>query len=678
MRFKFKVALALLAGSLLPIASVSKIDLDRLTSFAQESTYAQTESSLTLKAKLVEGYLTNIRETAESRAVSRATAEALMAFSTSSALLRSGTPDAAAIGARHTYQVSNTPSLAGDTLADWTGRLDARAMMLQSLYVAENPNPIGEKHLLDKATDGSLYSDLHAEYHPELRGFLERYGLYDVFLIEPRQGAIIYSVFKEMDFGTSLLDGPYADSNFGRATQAMLAAGDAAETTVVDFAPYAPSYDAQASFILSPVRNDGELVGIFAIQLPLDFADAVLQSTTGSSTTTDAYLVGPDHLLRSTPRLGDGLGVGGSIEGPLEEAMHAQATGTFQGLNHLGHEVIASWQPLQVAGLDWQLVSEVGRDEAMALADATRTQAIQLALGISVAVLLLGVILARWLMAPVQRLGADLQAQADEAVTMLHETGQQARSASETMAAAAEETSRQTAEMQQGSQETSSDVTSVAGAVEELSAAIQQVVSGVQETSDLVGDASRQTEDATQHLTELEAAAKRITSVVELIDEIAKQTDLLSLNAAIEASRAGEAGQGFSVVATEIRKLADRTTQSTDEIAGEVRQVFAMVEKNAETVRSVSELMAKMHSQAQNISASAEQQGQATHDIAARMNKTADRVAMTDQSLGHVHQASGEVSRAADDVLGGVENVETAAFRMEQALHTFVTRVHTL
>lgn len=678
MRFKFKVALALLAGSLLPIVSVSKIDLDRLTSFAQESTNAKVESSLVLKAKLVESYLTNIRQTTESRAASRATIDALMGLNTSSALLSAGTPDTAAIASRHAYQVDNTPSLTGEVLADWTDRLDARAMMLQSLYVAENPNPIGEKHLLDRAADGSLYSDLHAEYHPELRGFLERYGLYDVFLIEPRNGSIIYSVFKEMDFGTSLVDGPYADSNFGRAAQAMLAAGEAAETTVVDFAPYAPSYDAQAAFILSPVRQHGALIGIFAIQLPIDFADAVLQSATGGSATSDAYLVGPDHLLRSTPRLGEGLGVGGSIEGPMEDVMHTQRSGTYQGLNHLDREVIATWQPLDVAGLDWQLVSEIGRDEAMALADATRTHATQLALGISIAVLLSGIVLARWLMAPVQRLGADLQAQADEAVTMLHETGQQARSASETMAAAAEETSRQTAEMQQGSQETSSDVTSVAGAVEELSAAIQQVVNGVQETSALVGDASRQTENATAHLSELEAAAQRITSVVELIDEVAKQTDLLSLNAAIEASRAGEAGQGFSVVATEIRKLADRTTKSTEEIAGEVRQVFAMVEKNAETVRSVSELMAKMHSQAQNISASAEQQGQATHDIAARMNKTADRVAMTDQSLGHVHQASGEVSRAADDVLGGVENVETAASRMEQALSTFVTRVHTL
>lgn len=678
MRFKFKVALALLAGSLLPIVSVSKIDLDRLTSFAQESTNAKVESSLVLKAKLVESYLTNIRQTTESRAASRATIEALIGFDTSSDLLSAGTPDTAAIASRHAYQVDNTPSLTGEALADWTDRLDARAMMLQSLYVAENPNPIGEKHLLDRAADGSLYSELHGEHHPELRGFLERYGLYDVFLIEPRNGSIIYSVFKEMDFGTSLVDGPYADSNFGRAAQAMLAAGEAAETTVVDFAPYAPSYDAQAAFVLSPVRQKGALVGIFAIQLPLDFADAVLQSATGGSATADAYLVGPDHLLRSTPRLGEGLGVGGSIEGPMEAVMHMQRSGTYQGLNHLDREVIATWQPLDVAGLDWQLVSEIGRDEAMALADKTRTQAIQLALGVSIAVLLSGIVLARWLMAPVQRLGADLQAQADEAVTMLHETGQQARSASETMAAAAEETSRQTAEMQQGSQETASDVTSVAGAVEELSAAIQQVVSGVQETSALVGDASRQTENATAHLSDLEAAAQRITSVVELIDEVAKQTDLLSLNAAIEASRAGEAGQGFSVVATEIRKLADRTTKSTEEIAGEVRQVFAMVEKNAETVRSVSELMAKMHSQAQNISASAEQQGQATHDIAARMNKTADRVAMTDQSLGHVHQASGEVSRAADDVLGGVENVETAASRMEQALSTFVTRVHTL
>ena len=80
----------------------------------------------------------------------------------------------------------------------------------------------------------------------------------------------------------------------------------------------------------------------------------------------------------------------------------------------------------------------------------------------------------------------------------------------------------------------------------------------------------------------------------------------------------------------------------------------------------------------QNISVSAEQQGQVTADIAARMNQTAERVSVTDISLTHVRQASGDVASAADDVLGGVQNVELAASGMEAALTTFVDRVHML
>jgi hypothetical protein len=102
---------------------------------------------------------------------------------------------------------------------------DATARVLQELFIARNPNPTGEKHLMDDAGDGSHYSAVHTRYHPIIKNFLEKFGYYDIFLIDAETGRIVYSVFKEVDFATSLLTGPYAGTNFAEAFKAASNAG---------------------------------------------------------------------------------------------------------------------------------------------------------------------------------------------------------------------------------------------------------------------------------------------------------------------------------------------------------------------------------------------------------------------------------------------------------------------
>jgi methyl-accepting chemotaxis protein len=128
-------------------------------------------------------------------------------------------------------------------------------------------------------------------------------------------------------------------------------------------------------------------------------------------------------------------------------------------------------------------------------------------------------------------------------------------------------------------------------------------------------------------------------------------------------------------VAAEIRKLAARTTQSTEEIAGEVRMVLNTVSRNADAIRSISASIGKVNDKARVISVSAEQQGAVTLDIAGRMAQTAGRVAEANSSLTEVQGASIHAATAASDVLGGVVAVERAASEMDLALTGFVQRV---
>ena len=94
--------------------------------------------------------------------------------------------------------------------------LDNLAIALQYQYIQANPHPLGEKDSLYNPGDGSDYANWHQYYHPFFRDFLQRFGYYDIFLVDQKSGRIVYSVFKELDYATSLKNGPYANSGIGQ------------------------------------------------------------------------------------------------------------------------------------------------------------------------------------------------------------------------------------------------------------------------------------------------------------------------------------------------------------------------------------------------------------------------------------------------------------------------------
>lgn len=116
---------------------------------------------------------------------------------------------------RYRYQQENTPGTSPDSLSRWLPRKDI-SKILQSWYISGNTNEIGAKEALNAAPAPVKYNELHKKYHPVIRQFLNEFGYYDIFLVEPTTGHIVYSVFKEVDYATSLLTGPYANTGIGR------------------------------------------------------------------------------------------------------------------------------------------------------------------------------------------------------------------------------------------------------------------------------------------------------------------------------------------------------------------------------------------------------------------------------------------------------------------------------
>ncbi|NEX00147.1 methyl-accepting chemotaxis protein, partial [Rhodopseudomonas sp. BR0G17] len=138
------------------------------------------------------------------------------------------------------------------------------------------------------------------------------------------------------------------------------------------------------------------------------------------------------------------------------------------------------------------------------------------------------------------------------------------------------------------SEEATSNVQSVASATDQLSSSIREISQQVQESARIAGDAVGQARNTTDRVSELSMAATRIGDVVELINSIAGQTNLLALNATIEAARAGEAGRGFSVVAAEVKALAEQTAKATGEIGQQISRIQSATQESVGAIREIS------------------------------------------------------------------------------------------
>ena len=184
--------------------------------------------------------------------------------------------------------------------AAWNELGGERTAALQRAYIEENPHPTGEKEKLDAAPSGSSYDAAHAKNHPWFRTFLRERDYYDIFLFD-LDGNLVYSVFKELDYATNLVSDPWKDSDLGNAFRAGRDSNTAASLHFFDFKPYAPSHDAPANFISTPLFDGaGQKVGVLVFQMPIARINAVMTNSAGLGTIGETFIVGSDSLMRAT------------------------------------------------------------------------------------------------------------------------------------------------------------------------------------------------------------------------------------------------------------------------------------------------------------------------------------------------------------------------------------------
>jgi methyl-accepting chemotaxis protein len=244
--------------------------------------------------------------------------------------------------------------------------------------------------------------------------------------------------------------------------------------------------------------------------------------------------------------------------------------------------------------------------------------------------------------------------------------------AARNLAATAEETSRQAQAVAGAAETTSGNVQTVAAGTEELAASVREINIQVTRSADIARSAADEASRSSVNIKSLSSSAESIGQVVELIRAIAEQTNLLALNATIEAARAGEAGRGFAVVASEVKHLAEQTAKATDEIAKKINEMQGATSVTVDSISRIVSTITTIQEVTQSIASAVEEQGAATEEIAANTQRSASGTADVSNNIAGVGTAAETTGVAATRLMQLSGSMQTFSGELQREVRGFL------
>lgn len=504
------------------------------------------------------------------------------------------------------------------------------------------------------------------------------------FLVMDKQGRVVAST-EEKELGLDKSQDPY-----------FLGARDK-DFFIKDV--YQSKTSGKIGFVASEaVKNlgTGEFVGVFAERINLKMLNDILGRRMGLGETGESYLINKDGLMLTESRFEKDAAMNRRTETAIVKSFQANgkdATGIYQDyrkqlvLGSVSGELLKA----EYDYLGWAVVAEMDTSEAFAPVNRLGEFVLAVMAVVAVIVVIIAVAISNNIALPIRtlsdaagevangNLGVSFSVKSDDEVgllaksfetmvislrailTKLQDTVAHMTAASNEILAAAQEQAS-------AAREQSSAVAETTSAAKELSTTSEQVGESIKKVAQVAAHALagmgkiKDTIDKTNGmLSSLGERSQKIGKITEMIDDVADQTNLLAVNASIEAARAGDQGRGFTVVADEIRKLADSTAKSTKDITAliemiqhEMSNAIMSMEQSVQSVDEEARLAQQTTEKTKEIAMSTHQQISGSKQIAdAMMNidesmkQIAAGAQQSQASVKQLNELAGELKQLA-------------------------------
>jgi methyl-accepting chemotaxis protein len=243
-----------------------------------------------------------------------------------------------------------------------------------------------------------------------------------------------------------------------------------------------------------------------------------------------------------------------------------------------------------------------------------------------------------------------------EVIHSISETAQNVANASEEFSAVSEqisanseETSAQANTVSSATEQVNRGLQTVASATEQMSASIREIAKNTTEAAKVADGAMKTALETNAVVAKLGESSAEIGQVIKVITSIAQKTDLLALNATVEAARAGDVGAGFAVVANEVKELAKQTAAATEDISRKIETIQADAKGAVEAIGSISGVIGQVNTISGTIATAVEEQSATTSEMSRNVSEAAKGASEVAQNIQGVAQAAQSTSHGAGD-----------------------------
>jgi methyl-accepting chemotaxis protein len=243
------------------------------------------------------------------------------------------------------------------------------------------------------------------------------------------------------------------------------------------------------------------------------------------------------------------------------------------------------------------------------------------------------------------------------------------------MAETAEVSANQSGTVAEAMDSAAAGVTAAAAATDEFSLSINEISRQASGSAELARKAAESTRHADATIGALADSAAEVGQIVELISSIAQRTNLLALNASIEAARGGEAGRGFAVVAAEVKELAAQTAKATERVAVQIQKIQEDTGSSVTSLKSIARQISDLEVTSVSIAAAVDQQSAAGKDLARSIDLAARSTERVSTSISQVRTGSIATGAAAAQVLTSSSELKHQSAALRSQVDDFLNHV---